>query len=116
MRVFVNLNEYRHLSPEVKMSDLQALTELAASCSYVNEFAYHRRGYTLNVNMSPIGPFKCNRCAYATRHRWMLKRHMDSHEGNRPYACDVCGKCFRQTAHLTGHKQIHLRVGNQWKK
>lgn len=56
------------------MSDLQALTELAASCSYVN--AYYRRGYTLNVNMSPSGPFKGNRCAYATRHRWMLKRHI----------------------------------------
>lgn len=57
------------------MSDLQVLTELAASCSYVDEYG-SRRDYIFVNNLNTGGPFTCGRCAYTTPHKWVLKRHI----------------------------------------
>jgi uncharacterized Zn-finger protein len=53
---------------------------------------------------------KCGLCFYSTKHGWILKRHMLTHSGNKPYVCKICGKRFRQTAHLSGHKKTHLPI------
>ena len=38
-----------------------------------------------------------------------LKVHMQMHRGIKSFSCYVCGKSFRQNAHLKKHKKIHFR-------
>ena len=52
--------------------------------------------------------YKCKLCNYSTPHKWLLKRHNLSHTGEKPYMCVRCRKCFRQSAHLTGHIRTHI--------
>jgi DNA-directed RNA polymerase subunit RPC12/RpoP len=40
----------------------------------------------------------------------VLKNHIDAiHGTERNYACDVCGKLFKTSPQLAGHKQTHSR-------
>ncbi|CAL1279633.1 unnamed protein product [Larinioides sclopetarius] len=50
---------------------------------------------------------ECLFCDYSTGHLAHLKRHINSHTGERPYICSVCGQDFRQKAHLKRHMTTH---------
>ena len=36
--------------------------------------------------------------------RFLLSAKMDA---DKPFACDICGKSFKQKIHLTSHRRIH---------
>ncbi|XP_026558519.1 zinc finger and BTB domain-containing protein 8B isoform X1 [Pseudonaja textilis] len=58
---------------------------------------------TGDVLVVPIKLHKCPFCPYTAKQKGILKRHIRSHTGERPYPCEVCGKRFTRQEHLRSH-------------
>lgn len=66
----------------------------SASFSAVNDFTVIRK------------KFKCPYCSFSAMHQCILKRHMRSHTGERPYPCEICGKKFTRREHMKRHTLV----------
>ena len=63
-----------------------------------------------------LKPYQCNwvlenglLCGKKLYKAHNLKVHMQMHRGIKSFSCYICGKSFRQNAHLKKHKKIHFR-------
>ncbi|XP_056363235.1 zinc finger and BTB domain-containing protein 46 isoform X3 [Oenanthe melanoleuca] len=97
-----------HMSPEsaikgeVPSSTQAAYDRLLALWQFdnsdsVNEFTVIRK------------KFKCPYCSFSAMHQCILKRHMRSHTGERPYPCEICGKKFTRREHMKRHTLVHSK-------
>lgn len=55
--------------------------------------------------------FKCPYCSFSAMHQCILKRHMRSHTGERPYPCEICGKKFTRREHMKRHTLVRRPPG-----
>ena len=57
--------------------------------------------------------FKCSQCSHTATTEPLLRLHMHSHTGERPYVCDLCGESYRRPSNLRRHKKnmCKLRPG-----
>lgn len=50
-------------------------------------------------------PFVCNVCYKFCGSRWDLQKHMFTHTGEKPYACDQCEMAYSDLSNLKKHKR-----------
>ncbi|XP_051518774.1 zinc finger and BTB domain-containing protein 46-like isoform X3 [Myxocyprinus asiaticus] len=68
-------------------------------------------GHALSLNDFTVirKKFKCPYCSFSAMHQCILKRHMRSHTGERPYPCEICGKKFTRREHMKRHTLVHSK-------
>ena len=54
-------------------------------------------------------PFKCPTCSRCFKLRHHLQNHFSVHSGQRKYECDVCNKTFMRRGTMQIHRRIHTR-------
>ncbi|KAM3663929.1 zinc finger and BTB domain-containing protein 46 isoform X2 [Ammospiza nelsoni] len=75
-------------------------------------FEYLPKGtHSLSLNEFTVirKKFKCPYCSFSAMHQCILKRHMRSHTGERPYPCEICGKKFTRREHMKRHTLVHSK-------
>lgn len=59
---------------------------------------------TMQYPASPPRPFACDMCALSFNRQHDLKRHRDTHTGDKPFLCESCGKTFTRKDALKRHQ------------
>ncbi|KAI5947599.1 Zinc finger and BTB domain-containing protein 46 [Manis javanica] len=70
-----------------------------------------RGAHSLSLNEFTVirKKFRCPYCSFSAMHQCILKRHMRSHTGERPYPCEICGKKFTRREHMKRHTLVHSK-------
>lgn len=58
-----------------------------------------------------LKPFACDACGMRFTRQYRLTEHMRIHSGEKPYECQVCGGKFAQQRNLISHMKMHAVGG-----
>lgn len=56
--------------------------------------------------------FKCSECDHRATSLPLLRLHMNSHTGERPFVCNLCGESYKRPSNLRRHKKSMCRLNN----
>ena len=75
---------------------------------FKSEFSWkrHQDNDEVHKRIENFTPFlNCDVCGkqFERRRRWCLDQHMLTHETEKKYPCDICGKYFRSSSYLQTH-------------
>ncbi|XP_011644484.1 zinc finger protein 595-like isoform X1 [Pogonomyrmex barbatus] len=85
-------------------------TETSKWCGHCKKIYHNKKDLLIHIMESHEGRLllKCSTCD-KTYEKWSsLDIHEATHKMDKPYLCDLCGKRFKHSNNLRGHKRIHL--------
>lgn len=91
-------------SPQAHSLGMQQL----AAAHYAEQMGHVPNASTSQYPASPSRPFPCDMCPLSFNRQHDLKRHRDTHTGEKPFLCNGgCGKTFTRKDALKRH-QVRL--------
>lgn len=85
-------------------------TEIRKRCGHCKELYSNKKDLLNHIVQCHKGQllFRCFTCD-KTYEKWSsLDIHEATHRLDKPYLCDLCGKSFKHSNYLRGHKRTHL--------
>ncbi|KAL6310349.1 hypothetical protein BKA93DRAFT_11145 [Sparassis latifolia] len=78
-----------------------------SAAHYPPQIAFSQQVNTSQYPASPQRPFSCDMCALSFNRQHDLKRHRDTHTGEKPFVCNGgCGKTFTRKDALKRHQLV----------
>ncbi|XP_043917421.1 zinc finger protein 513 isoform X2 [Protopterus annectens] len=76
-------------------------------CSFVSYYSNHVKRHMKTHNGEK--PYKCSQCSYASSQLVNLQRHMRTHTGEKPFKCEWCEFACSSLGNLKRHKRVHTQ-------
>ncbi|XP_061610843.1 zinc finger protein 513a isoform X1 [Phyllopteryx taeniolatus] len=78
-------------------------------CGFSSRYANHVKRHMKTHNGEK--PFNCPVCAYASAQLVNLQRHLRIHTGEKPYKCESCAFACSSLGNLKRHQRMHTPAG-----
>lgn len=75
-------------------------------CGFSSRYANHVKRHMKTHNGEK--PFNCPLCTYASAQLVNLQRHLRIHTGEKPYKCDSCTFACSSLGNLKRHQRMHV--------
>lgn len=75
-------------------------------CGFSSRYANHVKRHMKTHNGEK--PFNCSMCTYASAQLVNLQRHLRIHTGEKPYKCDRCAFACSSLGNLKRHQRMHV--------
>ncbi|KAG9268718.1 zinc finger protein 513-like [Astyanax mexicanus] len=76
-------------------------------CSFTSRYSNHLKRHMKTHNGEK--PYQCQHCAYASAQLVNLQRHVRTHTGEKPYKCDCCTFACNSLGNLKRHQRMHTQ-------
>ncbi|XP_068580789.1 zinc finger protein 513a isoform X1 [Cebidichthys violaceus] len=91
---------------ELSVEDKLAKLHSCHLCGFSSRYANHVKRHMKTHNGEK--PFNCPLCTYASAQLVNLQRHLRIHTGEKPYKCDICTFACSSLGNLKRHQRMHV--------